>query len=74
MENEFIKWAVQQAPAVVVCCWVIYKMFQMVTVQESARASRDARIAEELKSVAETLSALSATVGLLFGRIKGGGS
>ena len=74
MESDFIKWALQQTPAIVVCCWVIFKMFQMVTTQESARAIRDARIAEELKSVAETLSALSATVGLLFGRIKGGGS
>jgi hypothetical protein len=74
MDGDFLKWAIQQTPAIVVCCWVIYKMFGMVTAQESARATRDARIADELKSVAETLSALSATVGLLFGRIKGGGS
>lgn len=74
MDNDFMKWAIQQTPAIVVCCWVIYKMFQIVTIQETARAERDARIAEELKNVAEILSALSATVGLLFGRIKGGGS
>ena len=74
MENELVKWLFHQTPAIIVCCWVIYKMFQMVTVQENTRAARDTRIADELKKVAETLSALSATVALLFGRIKGGGS
>ena len=72
-ESEYIKWLLQQAPAIVVCCWVIWQMFKQQSAIESARTARDVRLAEELKGVAETLSALSTTVALLFGRIKGGG-
>jgi succinate dehydrogenase hydrophobic anchor subunit len=68
MESEIVRWLVQQTPAVVIACLVIWRLFKLI----SSRDEHDRRVAEELKGVAETLSALSTTLGLLFNRIRGG--
>ena len=68
-ESEIGKWLLQQAPAIVISLVVIWKLFRLI----GERDEYDKLIAEELKGVAETLSALSTTLGLLFNRIKGGG-
>lgn len=70
MEPEILKWLLQQVPAVVISVLVIRWMFQLI----AKRDERDEQLATELKGVAETLSALSTTLGLLFNRIKGGGA
>jgi succinate dehydrogenase hydrophobic anchor subunit len=69
MEPELWKWLAQQTPAVVIAVFVIWRLFKLI----GYRDEHDKRIAEELKGVAETLSSLSTTLGLLFNRIKGGG-
>jgi hypothetical protein len=68
MESELWKWLIQQTPAVVISVLVIWRLFKII----GKRDERDERIADELKGVAETLSSLSTTLGLLFERIRGG--
>jgi hypothetical protein len=68
MESELWKWLIQQTPAVVIAVLVIWRLFTLIGIRDE----RDERIAEELKGVAETLSSLSTTLGLLFDRIRGG--
>jgi hypothetical protein len=68
MESELWKWLIQQTPAVVISVLVIWRLFKII----GTRDERDERIAVELKGVAETLSSLSTTLGLLFDRIRGG--